>query len=56
LRRTNDGVRESIVRALKVLTSPFWFPVWLIWKGVIIAIKAAVVALLLCGLVVLLWW
>ena len=41
---------------LKVLTVPLWFPVWLIWKSMVVATKAAIVLFLLCGLLVWLWW
>ena len=51
----------------KLLTSPFWFPFWFVWKVfsfigrtfwfvISLLLKILVVALVLFAIIVLLWW
>jgi len=51
----------------KLLTSPLWFPFWLVWNilalvgrtlwfMITLSIKAAVIVLAIFGLIVWLWW
>ena len=52
---------------IKVLTSPLWFPFWLVWTvlaflgrtlwfAITVSLKAAIIILAIFGLIAWLWW